>query len=525
MKRSNLPKPSGEVNALKMSFEEWPFTSAWSLHGNREIVSRYEILERIGEGTFGEVHRARRREDDLIVALKEIHDFHSSDREMKALLLLDHPNVVKLHEYFAQGRNVVLVLEYLPHNLSEVIRASKGELSDAEVKGWAIQLLRGLAACHAASVLHRDLKPNNLLISEDRTLKIADFGQARILSEGDFENEGLSGSENHKSTTTGSEGQSVHDGPRMSDNQGLESQAGVSVEAGDVDSIEESLDGRWVGTSGEPMPSGDVCSSWTQTEGYNSTLSDAEGTRWYGAPKFQDSYMDSKIADPAGRKVTDETYGHTIGSEEEWEKDGSGVGAYQNSGAQLQESTERGNSESEHGSDFTTMVGTRWYKAPELLYGATKYGLGIDIWAVGCIFGELLWGKPLFTGLNDIDQLSRLVRILGSPNEKIWAGVSLLPDFDKICFVDDRSPLTLRKYLPQISEAALDFLQKLLTYDPVLRPTAEKALEDEFFSKTPLPCPRHELQLPTRGETEVSDEEWGDWKDPGSPFSDFEILG
>ena len=65
-------------------------------------------------------------------------------------------------------------------------------------------------------------------------------------------------------------------------------------------------------------------------------------------------------------------------------------------------------------------VATRWYRAPELLYCASKYDEGVDLWAVGCIFGELLNKSPLFAGDTDIEQLSLVIRALGTPNEKIW---------------------------------------------------------------------------------------------------------
>jgi serine/threonine protein kinase len=62
----------------------------------------------------------------------------------------------------------------------------------------------------------------------------------------------------------------------------------------------------------------------------------------------------------------------------------------------------------------------RWYRAPELLYGAREYDAGVDLWAVGCIFGELLNNSPLFPGENDIEQLCCVLRVLGTPTEEMW---------------------------------------------------------------------------------------------------------
>jgi serine/threonine protein kinase len=177
-------------------------------------------------------------------------------------------------------------------------------------------------------------------------------------------------------------------------------------------------------------------------------------------------------------------------------------------------------------SELSPFVGTLWYKAPELLYGARKYGKALDMWAVGCIFAELLGGKPLFPGITDIDQLSRVVRVLGAPNEKVWPGISQLRDFDKISFHDERAPLPFRKLLPHASPSSLRFLKKFLVYDPAQRLSAEAALGDSYFQEDPLPLPSTLKELPflTSRRDSSASEDWAEWRDPGSPFSDFEIL-
>ncbi len=65
---------------------------------------------------------------------------------------------------------------------------------------------------------------------------------------------------------------------------------------------------------------------------------------------------------------------------------------------------------------YSREVVTLWYRAPEILLGATEYSTGIDVWAIGCIFAELVTKKPLFAGDSDIDQLYRIFRVLGTPN-------------------------------------------------------------------------------------------------------------
>jgi hypothetical protein len=245
-------------------------------------------------------------------------------------------------------------------------------------------------------------------------------------------------------------------------------------------------------------------------------------TRWFRPPDVRDSYVKGKL------EV------HEEGSQSENAIGYFGEDIEQSSHERLQEievhsqqeetestcSGESGNK----GSELSPCVGTRWYKGPELLYGATKYGKGLDMWAVGCIFAELLNGKPLFPGITDIDQLSRIVRVLGAAKESNWPGVSLLPDFDKISFSDERPLLSFQSLIPQASSSAIKFLEKLLVYDPERRLSAEAALRDIYFVEDPLPAQPQDLKVPSFRRDSSASEEWGEWRDPGSPFSDFEIL-
>ncbi|XP_069785359.1 cyclin-dependent kinase 20 isoform X2 [Narcine bancroftii] len=238
-------------------------------------MERYSVLGRVGEGAHGIVFKGRHVETGETVALKKVALRKLEDgipnqalREIKAVQEIeDNQYVVKLKDVFPHGTGFVLVFEYMFSDLSEVIRHSDRPLTESQVKGYMMMLLKGVAFCHENSIMHRDLKPANLLISSTGHLKIADFGLARV-----FSNEG-------------------------------------------------------------------------------------------------------------GR-----LYSH--------------------------------------------QVATRWYRAPELLYGARKYDEGVDIWAVGCIFGELLNNSPLFPGENDIEQLCCVLRVLGTPNEEIWPAL-LHPYFFK----------------------------------------------------------------------------------------------
>nr|XP_044612718.1 cyclin-dependent kinase 20 isoform X5 [Equus asinus] len=115
----------------------------------------------------------------------------------------------------------------------------------------------------------------------------------------------------------------------------------------------------------------------------------------------------------------------------------------------------------------------RWYRAPELLYGARQYDQGVDLWAVGCILGELLNGSPLFPGENDIEQLCCVLRILGTPSLQVWPEITELPDYNKISF-KEQAPVPLEEVLPDASPQALDLLGQFLLYPPCQRISASK---------------------------------------------------
>ncbi|KAF5741148.1 cyclin-dependent kinase G-2 [Tripterygium wilfordii] len=142
---------------------------------------------------------------------------------------------------------------------------------------------------------------------------------------------------------------------------------------------------------------------------------------------------------------------------------------------------------------YTHLVVTLWYRAPELLLGAKQYSTAIDMWSLGCIMAELLAKEPLFNGKTEFDQLDKIFRTLGAPNETIWPGFSKLPGV-KVNFVKHQYNMLRKKFpatsftgSPVLSDAGFDLLSKLLTYDPEKRITAEAALDHEWFKEVPLP--------------------------------------
>lgn len=157
-------------------------------------IKCYEISEKLGEGTFGEVYKARSVKDGHIVALKKILMHNEKDgfpitalREIKLLKMLSHPNVLRLEEMAVErtkgeGRKkaiMYMVTPYMDHDLSGLLENPKVHFSEPQIKCYMLQLLEGLRYLHASKILHRDMKAANLLINNHGILQIADFGLAR----------------------------------------------------------------------------------------------------------------------------------------------------------------------------------------------------------------------------------------------------------------------------------------------------------------------------------------------------------
>eukprot|EP00903_Cladosiphon_okamuranus_P006740 g6575.t1 len=149
-------------------------------------MQRYQKLEKIGEGTYGVVYKAKDRVTNEIIALKKIR-LEAEDegipstaiREISLLKQLQHPNIVRLYDVVHTERKLTLVFEYLDQDLKKYLDVCEGGLESNILKSFLYQLLRGVAYCHHHRVLHRDLKPQNLLINREGELKLADFGLAR----------------------------------------------------------------------------------------------------------------------------------------------------------------------------------------------------------------------------------------------------------------------------------------------------------------------------------------------------------
>ena len=162
---------------------------------NDETRHKYIKDKKVGEGTYANVYLGHLRTDPsskvAIKKIKVIAEYKDgltmdSIREVKYLQELSHPNIIALHAVFSsKNQNLNLVLEYLPlGDLEMLIKDTEGiRYGTAEIKAWMGMLGRGVWFCHENFILHRDIKPNNLLIAADGEIKLADFGLARSFAD------------------------------------------------------------------------------------------------------------------------------------------------------------------------------------------------------------------------------------------------------------------------------------------------------------------------------------------------------
>tara|TARA_B100001121_G_C18583260_1_gene570809 strand:+ start:63 stop:974 length:912 start_codon:yes stop_codon:yes gene_type:complete len=295
----------------------------------------YEKLEKIGEGTYGKVFKARDRRNGAIVALKKTRLEMEEEgvpstalREVSLLQMLsESDHVVKLLsvEHVEENNKPILylVFEYLDTDLKKYmdLTGKSTPMPKNVVKSFMYQLIKGVTHCHKHGVLHRDLKPQNLLVDKNTsTLKIADLGLGRAFS--------------------------------------------------------------------IPLKS------------------------------------------------------------------------------------------------YTHEIVTLWYRAPEVLLGSTHYSTPVDMWSVGCIFAEMARKSPLFPGDSELQQLLHIFKLLGTPHDKVWPGVTNLKDWHDW---PQWKPQNLDKYFPQLDAKGIDLLSQMLRYAPSERITSKDAMMHPYFDDVRQP--------------------------------------
>ena len=154
------------------------------------IAERYEVIEKIGTGGMADVYRARDHRLNRYVAVKILKNEYSEDmkfvakfrQEAQAIACMSHPNIVGIYDVGEENDMHFFVMEFVDGITLKKYIERKGKLTVREAVGISLQIANGLEAAHANHIIHRDIKPQNILISKDGTAKVSDFGIAKAAS-------------------------------------------------------------------------------------------------------------------------------------------------------------------------------------------------------------------------------------------------------------------------------------------------------------------------------------------------------
>ncbi|XP_050205821.1 probable serine/threonine-protein kinase At1g54610 [Mercurialis annua] len=186
--RGRVPK-SVEAEQIAAGWPAWLAAAAGEAINGwvPRRANTFEKLDRIGQGTYSNVYKARDVTNNKIVAIKKVR-FDNNDldsvkfmaREINILRRLDHPNIIKLEGLITSqaSSSLYLIFEYMEHDLTGLVTLPGVKFKEPQIKCYMQQLLSGLDHCHTRGVLHRDIKGSNLLVDDNGILKIADFGLA-----------------------------------------------------------------------------------------------------------------------------------------------------------------------------------------------------------------------------------------------------------------------------------------------------------------------------------------------------------
>ncbi|XP_022961615.1 protein IMPAIRED IN BABA-INDUCED STERILITY 1-like [Cucurbita moschata] len=187
------PQRNVEAEQVAAGWPSWLSSAAGeAVHGWVPLrADSFEKLEKIGQGTYSSVFRARQVDTGRMVALKKVRfdNFQPESirfmaREIMILRRLDHPNIMHLEGIITSkmSSSIYLVFEYMEHDLAGLVSCPDIEFSEAQVKCYMRQLLSAIEHCHLRGIMHRDIKASNILVNNEGILKLADFGLANVIN-------------------------------------------------------------------------------------------------------------------------------------------------------------------------------------------------------------------------------------------------------------------------------------------------------------------------------------------------------
>ena len=139
-------------------------------------------------------------------------------------------------------------------------------------------------------------------------------------------------------------------------------------------------------------------------------------------------------------------------------------------------------------------VVTLWYRSIDILFGSQSYGFGVDIWSIGCIFAEMVTGKPLFTGKDEVSQLTSIISKMGLPTTNEWPDLRQLPNYEpmmnkilKKTSITSNGRISKEQFgdvilQKKLDAAGVDLMYRMLEYDPNKRPSATECLKHPYFN-------------------------------------------
>ncbi len=148
---------------------------------------------------------------------------------------------------------------------------------------------------------------------------------------------------------------------------------------------------------------------------------------------------------------------------------------------------------------LTPGVVTLWYRAPELLLGGDRYAYStaVDVWSCGCIFGEFIRNQILIQGTNEMDQIKKIFRLLGTPDEQSWPNWRKLPGARNVQFQQQKNHILAQKFTEtELTPQGTNLMLRLLCFDPERRESAQQALQHPFFT-VEKPRPKEEAAMPS----------------------------